>query len=114
VPATTAAAAPPPAPAPDGHTLNDKAYALMQSGDYAGALPYLQQAVQKLQGAGPSDPYEGYANYNLGFTLLQLGQCDAAIPYLQRADQLEPHNKQVRDALKSTKHCGGNGNGEGG
>ena len=50
--------------------------------------------------------------HNLGFTLLQLGQCDAAVPYLQRADQLEPHNKQVRDALKRTKHCGGGNQGD--
>jgi Flp pilus assembly protein TadD len=78
----------------------------MQSGDFQGALPLLQQAVQKLQGTGPGDPYEGYANYNLGYTLLQLGECDAAVTPLQRADQLEPHNKQVRNALKRTKHCG--------
>jgi hypothetical protein len=106
--ATTTAPTTAPAPAPpvDGHSLNDKAYALMQQGDFAGALPYLQQAVQALQGTGPGDPYEGYADYNLGFTLLKLGQCDAALPYLQHADQLEPHNRQVRDALKSTKHCG--------
>jgi hypothetical protein len=103
-PTTTAASAP--APPANGHALNDRAYALMQQGNFADAVPYLQQAVQKLQGTGPGDPYEGYADYNLGFSLLQLGQCDAALPYLQRADQLEPHNRQVRDALKGTKHCG--------
>jgi serine/threonine protein kinase len=100
--ASTAAAA----PSGDGHSLNDKGYALMQSGDFQGALPLLQQAVQKLQGTGPGDPYEGYANYNLGYTLLQLGECDAAVAALERADQLEPHNKDVRNALKRTKHCG--------
>ena len=104
--------APTPAPSADGHALNDKAFALLQQGDFAGAVPYLQQAVQKLQGTGPGDPYEAYANYNLGFALLQLGQCDAALPYLQRADQLEPHNRQVRAALKSADHCikGNDGN----
>jgi hypothetical protein len=101
--APTTAAAPP--PAADGHTLNDKAYSLIQQGDFAGALPLLQQAVQALQGAGPGDPYEGYANYNLGYTLLRLGQCDEASSYLRRADELEPHNKQVRDAMKRLKHC---------
>jgi serine/threonine-protein kinase len=107
-PTTTA---PAPAPAADGHALNDRGYALLQQGAYAGAVPYLQQAVQKLQGVGPADPYEAYANYNLGFALLQLGQCDAAVTYLQRADQLEPHNRQVRGALKSTKHCGSGNDG---
>jgi eukaryotic-like serine/threonine-protein kinase len=102
-PTTTAAA---PAPSGDAHSLNDRGYSLMRSGDFQGALPYFQQAVQKLQGAGPGDPYEAYANYNLGYTLLQLGQCSAAVAPLERADQLEPHNKQVRDALKRTKHCG--------
>jgi Flp pilus assembly protein TadD len=97
-------------PSGDGHALNDKAYSLMQAGDFAGAVPYLQQAVQKLQGSGPGDPYEGYANYNLGFSLLQLGQCDAALPYLQRADQLEPGNHDVRRALKAAEHCGSSGN----
>jgi tetratricopeptide (TPR) repeat protein len=100
----TAAPAPQPAPT-GGHALNDAGYAKMKAGDYAGALPLLQQAVQKLQGVGPSDPYEGYANYNLGYTLLELGQCDSAMGYLQTADRLEPHNKDVREAMKSAKHC---------
>ena len=100
-PTTTAAAA----PSGDGHSSNDKGYALMQQGDFAGALPYLQRAVQQLQGVGPGDPYEGYANYNLGYTLLQLGRCDEARTYLERADQLEPHNKDVRRALKAADHC---------
>ena len=69
--ATTRTPAPP--PAPDGHALNDQAYALMRQGNFTAALPLLQQAVQRLQGVGPGDPYEAYANYNLGFTLLQLG-----------------------------------------
>ena len=103
-PVVTAPVATPP-PSPDGHTLNDQAYALMQQGNFAAALPLLQQAVQKLQATGPADPYEAYANYNLGFTLLQLGQCAAATSYLQRADQLEPHNPQVHQALKSAGRC---------
>src|SRR5436189_217671 len=83
-PATTT---PPSAPAgaatggPGGHALNDQGYARMRNGDYAGALPTLQQAVQRLRGTGPSDPYEAYANFNLGYTLLQLNRCAEAIPY---------------------------------
>jgi len=98
-PATTATAA------PDGHALNDQAYALMQQGNFAGALPLLQQAVQKLQGTGPTDAYEGYATYNLGYTLLQLGRCQDAITYLQRAAQLEPGNAAVQAALQQAQAC---------
>jgi serine/threonine-protein kinase len=109
---------PPPAAAADGHALNDQGYTRLQQGDYAGALPLLQQAVSSLQGTGPGDPYEAYANYNLGYTLLQLGRCgDAAAP-LDNADRLEPHNKKVRDAMKDVRHClppgeRGRGNGKG-
>ena len=35
-----------------GAALNNAGYAKMQAGDYAGALPLLQQAVQKLNGTG--------------------------------------------------------------
>ena len=72
----------------------------MRQGDYAGALPLLQQAVQKLAGTGPRDLYEGYANYNLGYTLYKLGHCRQAVPYLQRAQQLEPDRKEPGQVLK--------------
>src|SRR4051794_346153 len=53
--------APPPPPPPaavtgDGHSLNDQGYSRSQSGDYAGAVPLLQQAVRQLRGSGPADP----------------------------------------------------------
>ena len=99
---TTAAAAP---SSGDPHSLNDRGFALMGQGDYQSALPLLQQAVQGLQGRGPSDPYEGYANYNLGYTLLQLGRCSAAMPYLQKARELEPERREPKDALKRARKC---------
>ena len=101
---TTTPAAPP-ATGASGHELNDQGYAKMQAGDYAGALPLVQQAVQKLSGVGPSDPYEGYANYNLGYTLLQLGRCNEAIAYLQRAAALEPKRSEPKHALKRAEKC---------
>jgi tRNA A-37 threonylcarbamoyl transferase component Bud32 len=100
-PVTTAAAA----PSGDAHSLNDQGYALMRSGNYQGALAPLQAAVQGLQGAGPADPYEGFANYNLGYTLLQLGRCSEAVPYLERAKQLEPSRHEPKDALKQARKC---------
>ena len=77
----------------------------MRQGDYPGALPLLQQAVQKLQGTGPADPYEGYANYNLGYTLYRLGRCSEAVTYLRRAEHLEPDRNEPRDIRKRAQHC---------
>ena len=111
---TTAPAPPPPAPPPppppavgaaDGHTLNDNGFALQRQGNYADALPLLQQAVQKLAGAGPADPYEGYANYNLGYTLYKLGRCDEAVAYLKRAEKLEPDRSEPRAVRQQAQHC---------
>jgi serine/threonine protein kinase len=104
------APAPPPPPPPavgaaDGHTLNDRGYSLIQSGNYAGALPLLLQAVQKLAGAGPADPYEGYANYNLGYTLFRLGRCSEAVPYLKRAEKIEPDRSEPKALRKRAQHC---------
>jgi serine/threonine protein kinase len=96
--------APPPSGS-NGRALNDQGYARMQAGDYAGAVPLLQQAVQRLSGTGPRDPYEAYANYNLGYSLLKLDRCSEAIPYLQKADGLEPWRHEPRQALKRAEKC---------
>jgi serine/threonine-protein kinase len=103
---TTSAAPPPPSVAgSDGHSLNDRGYQLIQQGNFAGAIPQLQQAVQKLTGTGPADPYEAYANYNLGYALYRSGRCSEAVPYLQRAQQLEPERHEPRQLLKRAEHC---------
>ena len=68
-------------------------------------MPILQQAVAALRGTGPTNPNEGYANYNLGVALLQLGQCAAAIPYFQTAQALEPDREEVHHALDQAQHC---------
>jgi serine/threonine-protein kinase len=108
---TTAPAPPPPPPPPppavsgNGHTLNDQGYSKIQSGDYAGAVPLLQQAVQQLQGSGPTDPYEGYANYNLGYALYRVGRCSEAIPYLKQAERLEPDRSEPRSIRQRAQHC---------
>jgi tRNA A-37 threonylcarbamoyl transferase component Bud32 len=107
---TAAAPAPPPPPAPvtggtSGHTLNDQGYSLIRQASYSTAIPLLQQAVQKLAGTGPSDPYEGYANYNLGYALYRAGRCSEAVPYLKRAEQLEPDRSEPRAIRQRAQHC---------
>jgi eukaryotic-like serine/threonine-protein kinase len=111
---TARAPAPPPPPPPppaavpsglSGHALNDRGYQLIQQGNFAGAIPLLQQSVQKLTGVGPSDPYEAYANYNLGYALFRAGRCAEAIPALKRAQKLEPQRREPRDIRKRAQRC---------
>ena len=76
----------------------------MQQGDYASALPLLQQAVQELAGQ-TADAYTAYANYNLGVTLMQLGQCSEAMPYLEASRALQPKRHEVERALHQARKC---------
>ena len=92
------------APSLEGHQLNDEGFTLMQDGRYEEALPLLQQAAQALAGAGPSDPYEGWANYNLGYTLLQFGRCDEALAALKRSDQLQDRG-ELDAAITAAEQC---------
>jgi eukaryotic-like serine/threonine-protein kinase len=96
---------PPPAVSANSHTLNDRGYRLMLQGAYSSALPLFQQAVQRLGGTGPGDPYEAYANYNLGYTLYRLGRCSEAVTYLRRAEQLEPDRKEPAQIRKRAERC---------
>jgi tetratricopeptide (TPR) repeat protein len=70
----------------------------MQAGDYAGALPLLEQAVRKLQGTGKL--YEAYASYNLAYTRFQLGNCDGVLALLDRAESIEGS----RSAIDRLRH----------
>jgi Flp pilus assembly protein TadD len=91
------------ATATNASDLNTQGYRLMLTGNYAGALPLLRQAVAGL--SDPADPVTAYANFNLGQTLVRLGQCASAIPYLQRAQQLEPTRQEVSSALGYAQQC---------
>src|SRR4029450_11732505 len=83
-PATTAAA--PPASGQSGAALNDAGFRKMQDGDYAGALPLLERAVQKRAGTGSLA--EAYASYNLAYTRFQLGNCDGVLELLDRSEAI--------------------------
>jgi serine/threonine-protein kinase len=84
-----------------GSALNDQGFALMRQGDYAGAVPILQQAVASF----PEDSQDinyAYALYNLGKSLNRSGRPDEAIPYLEKrltwADQRETVQSELDDA----------------
>jgi eukaryotic-like serine/threonine-protein kinase len=85
--------------------LNDAGYTKMQAGDYQGALPLLEQAVQQLQGT--SSITEAYADYNLAYTRLKLGNCDGVADLLARSEAVQGHRSEIthlrNDARKS---CG--------
>jgi eukaryotic-like serine/threonine-protein kinase len=87
----------------DPYAENNRAYALMQAGNYDAALPLLQDAVRRLNGR--SDLGTAYAEYNLGYTLLQLGRCGDAVPYLEASRKIQPQRKEVKDALKQAQTC---------
>jgi serine/threonine protein kinase len=107
--------APPPQPAPEttaassstttqssssgssGVDLNNEGYALMQRRDYQAALPYFEQAVQKLQGTNSTA--EAYADYNLAYTRFTLAQCDGVADLLDRSEAIQGKRSEI-DALR--------------
>ena len=76
----------------------------MQAGDFAGALPLLEQAVQKLGGTGALD--EAYAKYNLAYTRFALGQCTDVASLLDQAAAIEGRRHEI-DRLRhqASKRC---------
>ena len=104
VTSSQAPAAPSPGSSQSGETLNDAGYSKMQAGDYAGALPLLEQAVRKLQGTGKL--YEAYASYNLAYTRFQLGNCNGVLALLDRAESIEGRKAAIDKLRKqATKTC---------
>jgi serine/threonine-protein kinase len=83
----------PPGASQSGAALNDAGFAKMQAGDYEGALPLLEQAVQKLQGTGTLT--EAYASYNLAYTRFQLGNCDGVLDLLDRSESIQGQRKEI-------------------
>jgi hypothetical protein len=111
-PAQPAPAEPEPEPAPaapaDGAQLNDQGFALMQQGDYAGAIPVLQRAVQALE-SNPGDVTYAYALYNLGRSLRLAGRPAEAVPILEQRLQIPNQRGIVRRELEAAQRAAGQG-----
>ena len=76
-----------------GVALNDAGFARMRAEDYAGALPLLEQAVQRLQGTGSIT--EAYASYNLAFTRFALGNCEGVVELLDRSESIQGQRREI-------------------
>jgi eukaryotic-like serine/threonine-protein kinase len=106
----TAQAAPPPptttaAQAPSGASAAQQGYAKMQAGDYAGALPLLEQAAQALQGSGTIS--EAYNDYNLAFTLAKTQGCSSRVLQLLDASQaIQGHRTEIDQLRRACKGAG--------
>jgi tRNA A-37 threonylcarbamoyl transferase component Bud32 len=100
-PTTTASTAPPATSSASGAQLNAAGYAKLQAGDLKGALPLLEQAVQKLNGTGAID--EGYAKYNLAYTRFALGDCTDVLSLLDQAQAIEGKKKPIDDLRHQAK-----------
>ena len=80
----------------------------MRAGDYAGALPLLEQAVAKLRGSG--ETVEAYALYNLAFTRFQLGRCDGVLEMLDRSESIQGHRSEINRLRRDARNrCDGDG-----
>jgi serine/threonine-protein kinase len=104
--ATTAPTKTAPASGTSGPQLNLAGYQRMQAGDYQGALPLLEQAVQKLNGTGALD--EAYAKYNLAYTRFALGDCTDVLALLDQAQAIEGKRSAIDDLRhRAKKGCKG-------
>ena len=89
-PTTTEAA---PEPTVDGAALNRDGFALMQSGNFASALPLLRRSVLALKGSNTLD--EAYADYNLAYSRFALGRCDGVMGLLARSERIQGQRAEI-------------------
>jgi serine/threonine-protein kinase len=76
--------------------LNDQAFALMNQGRYAEALPMLERAIVPLRGSGTLT--EAYTSYNLAKTRLELGRCDGVVQLLDRSESVQGSRREITAA----------------
>lgn len=116
-PESSTAAATTPAPAPEedpeasdpeeadpasGATLNEEGFELIQAGDYAGAVPVLEEAVAAFPEGSEELDY-AYALFNLGNALRLSGRPQEAIPVLERRLEIPNQTSTVEEELEAAR-----------
>jgi hypothetical protein len=88
-----------------GAALNDAGFRRMQAGDYRGALPLLEQAVQKLSGSRSTT--FAYALYNLARTRFELGRCDSVLALLDESERIQGYRAEIATLRReASTRCG--------
>jgi tetratricopeptide (TPR) repeat protein len=87
-----------------GSQLNSQGFQKLKSGDAAGAVPILENAVKAFP-AGTSDVNYAYALYNLGDALVQAGRADEAIPILKARLKIPNQQGTVKAKLEEAKRA---------
>jgi hypothetical protein len=83
--------------------MNEQGFALMQSGNYAAALPLLERSVRALSGSGTLG--EAYASYNLAFTRFALGRCDRVLELLDRSQDIQGKRGAIDDLRRRAQRA---------
>jgi eukaryotic-like serine/threonine-protein kinase len=99
-----------PAPADDGGSydpargaeLNRQGFDMMNAGDYAGAIPVLQEAVDSFP-PGTDDVNYAYALFNLGKSLRKAGRYDEAVSVLEQRLKIPNQTATVQRELDLAK-----------
>jgi serine/threonine protein kinase len=84
-------------------SLNEEGFAMIQAGDYEGAIPVLEDAVR----AFPPDTEDlnyAYALFNLGNALRLGGRPEEAIPVLERRLEIPNQTEAVRSELTAARN----------
>lgn len=103
-PTASSEAAHPPGPSGTdparGAALNEQGFALIRAGEYAEAVPILEEAVSSFP-EGTDDLNYAYALFNLGDALRLSGRPKAAIPILERRLEIPNQEGEVRKELEA-------------
>jgi eukaryotic-like serine/threonine-protein kinase len=85
-----------------GSALNEQGYALIQAGEYAAAVPVLEEAVHAFP-EGSEDLDYAYALFNLGNALRLSGRPEDAIPVLEQRLQIPNQTATVQQELDAAR-----------
>lgn len=98
-----------------GAALNEQGYALIQAGEYAAAVPVLEESVRAFP-EGTEDLNYAYALFNLGNALRLSGRPEDAIPVLEQRLLIPNQTGTVQQELEAARAeaAGAESNGEGG